>query len=72
MNREEHLQRCKERAMEYIKRDDYINAWVCFSSDMEKHEETKNHPALPIGIRMLAAGQICSVSAMERLIKGFN
>jgi hypothetical protein len=41
MTREQHLQRCKDRANEYLVKGDLANAVTSMLSDLEKHEETR-------------------------------
>mgnify|MGYP001616639802 CR=1 FL=1 len=70
--RQEHLKWCKERAAEYLNRNDWKNAWASFASDMSKHAETKDHSALGLGTQMLFAGLNNNVPDMCRFIEGFN
>lgn len=42
------------------------------ASDMRKHPETKDHPAIMLGFRMLLAGQLSTKEAMRKFIEGFN
>jgi len=72
MNREEHLQWCKDRAMVYVRNNDLKNAFASFASDMRKHPETSNHLALGIGTRLMMNGNLNSQSEMEKWILGFN
>ena len=53
MNRQEHLQWCKDRAIEYVDSDDNQQAFASFMSDMSKHPETSNHLALEMGMTLL-------------------
>lgn len=45
MNRQEHLQFCKDRALEYLDRGDLNNAATSMMSDMKKHPETADYYA---------------------------
>nr|WP_322714200.1 hypothetical protein [Nostoc sp. ChiSLP03a]MDZ8215425.1 hypothetical protein [Nostoc sp. ChiSLP03a] len=72
MNRAEHLSWCKQRALQYLDLNDPEQAWTSFLSDMTKHDELKNHPALTLGIRLLISGHIAEVSAMRKFIQDFN
>lgn len=51
-SREEHLQWCKDRALEYWRAGDLQNAYVSMLSDLNKHDETKgfNQFLLALGI----------------------
>ena len=71
MTYSEHLQWCKERALEYCDMDD-IGAWASFVSDMKKHPETANHSALELGMMMLMAGHLSTPDKMRKFILGFN
>ena len=72
MNRSEHLEWCKERALAYVDHGDIRGAYSSFSSDMTKHEETKNHPAIMMGMQMLTGGMLSTDNQMRRFIEGFN
>lgn len=70
--RTEHLQWCKDRALEYLDEGDVQNAFVSFMSDMGKHEETTNHMALEMGTMLLLGGHLSTSHEMKKWIEGFN
>jgi hypothetical protein len=72
MNRQEHLDWCKQRALEYVTLGNLPAAWTSFTSDMGKHEETRNHSALELGSIMLFGGQLNTQAKMCEFINGFN
>ncbi len=72
MNGEEHLQWCKDRAIKYVNRGELPQAYASMASDMRKHEDTKDHIAIQLGVQLLVAGQLNTASAMEDFINGFN
>ena len=72
MTRGEHLQWCKDRAMEYVNAGDLSQAFASFSSDMSKHSETATHSALPLGFSLMFAGHLGTTDKMEKWILGFN
>lgn len=72
MNRSEHLQWCKDRALKYVDAGDNKNAFASFQSDMSKHEETNNHLALELGMTLLLSGNLSSPYQMTEWITGFN
>jgi TorA maturation chaperone TorD len=72
MNREEHLQWCKIRALEYVDSDDIQNAWASMASDMQKHEETKDHIAINLGMSLMMIGQLSTPQEMRKFIEDFN
>jgi hypothetical protein len=72
MNRNEHLQWCKDRALEYVKLGDNTQAFASFQSDMTKHPETANHLALELGTMLLISGNLSTTQEMENWIVGFN
>ena len=72
MNRTEHLQWCKDRAIEYIETGDLNGSFASFSSDMTKHPETANHPALGLGNTLFFSGNLGTSSEMKKWIEGFN
>jgi len=72
MNRAEHLQWCKDRALDYVKQNDLTNAFASFQSDMTKHPETDGHMALEMGTMLLLGGHLSTAQQMENWIVGFN
>lgn len=72
MNREQHLQWCKDRALEYVATGDMLNAFSSFLSDMSKHKETANHLALEMGTMLMLGGHLRDKQSMTNWINGFN
>lgn len=72
MTRSEHLIWCKERALKYCDIGDTEQAFASMASDLDKHEETKNHAGIRLGMMMLMAGQLSSVDKMRKFIEGFH
>ena len=72
MTRSEHLEWCKQRALEYVDMHDIGQAWASMASDLGKHPETANHGAIELGTRMLMAGHLSSPHKMREFILGFN
>lgn len=72
MNREEHLQWCKDRSLEYVKNGDLTNAYASMASDLRKHPETEMHSGIALGMNLLMAGHLDTTDKMEKYINGFN
>jgi len=72
MNRQEHLDWCKQRALEYANNGDMTNAFASFNSDMGKHPETTGHMALQMGAMLLTGGHLSTQDQMVEWIEGFN
>jgi hypothetical protein len=70
--RAEHLQWCKGRALRYVDAGDLHNAFASMASDLNKHEETRDHGGMRLGIMMLMAGQLERPDDMRRFINGFH
>ena len=71
--RSEHLEWCKKRALEYCDAGDVTNAFASMASDLGKHPETANHPAMALGMMlMLATPNLKSPAKMREFIEGFN
>jgi hypothetical protein len=71
VNREEHLEWCKKHAFEYLDIGDIANALASFGSDMSKHDETKDHPVIELGMTLLRMGKL-TISEARKLIGGVN
>lgn len=72
MDRSEHLQWCKNRAMQYINAGDVPGGLASFISDMSKHKETEDHSALQLMGMLMMGGQLSSASEASKFIQGFN
>lgn len=74
--RAEHLAWCKKRALEYLP-DDPTGAFTSMASDLNKHEETRGHIGIELGLMMLMTNNLgdgakSSVGDMRNFIEGFN
>ena len=71
MNRQEHLEWCKSRALEYVDDGDNQQAMSSMMSDLRKHDETSDVAVVcfPLGMMALQSG---SSSEMRKFIEGFN
>lgn len=72
MNREEHLQWCKDRALEYVDANDLQNAMASMMSDIGKHRETADHAGIELGMGLMMLGNLDSPAEMRNWITGFN
>ena len=54
--RKEHVNWCKRRALEYVEAGDFNQALASMGSDLNKHKETEDHPAMVLGLQMLIMG----------------
>lgn len=71
MTREEHLQWCKQRALEYLDQGNVVDAIASMTSDLSKHEETStSNPALLMLGMMYARDH--DVQGARRWITGWN
>ena len=71
MNRAEHLQWCKDRALEYVNKGDLVQAFTSMSSDLGKHDETKEHPAISLGMGLIIIDELNTRDKMREFINGF-
>ena len=72
MTRTQHIQWCKDRAIEYVNEGNLQDAYTSMASDLGKHPETEGHSAIQIGMIMLMTGQLSTTSKMKKFILGFN
>ncbi len=70
--RQEHLQWCKDRALEYVEAEDLTNAYASMASDLGKHKETEMHSGIALGMGLLMAGHLDTAEKMIKFIEGFN
>jgi len=72
MDRAEHVEWCKERAGAYLDSGDIQNAFASMGSDLNKHDETRDHAAIGLGMQMMMIGGLNTVEKMRKFINGFN
>ena len=72
MDRAEHLQWCKDRALEYVDIGDMSQAVASMCSDLSKHPETANHPGKILGSMLMMGGHMTSAAETQKWINGFN
>lgn len=72
MSRQEHLDWCKNRALEYINNGDAENTWASMVSDLSKHEDTAGHPAIELGMMLMFSGNMSGIAETKKFIEGFN
>ena len=72
MNRQDHLEWCKKRALEYVDNNDLTNALGSMASDLRKHPETEMHLGIVTGLGLLQFGQLDTQEKMRKFIEGFN
>lgn len=72
MTKAAHLKWAKERAMEYVKQNDIINAMASIASNLQKHPETRGHLAMQLMTNLYLAGHLDDMLAMANFIDGIN
>ncbi len=72
MNRKEHINWSKERALKYLESGDTKNALASMLSDLGKHKETMDHSAIMLEGMLMMAGHLNTVPEVKKFIEGFN
>jgi hypothetical protein len=70
--RAEHLAWCKQRALAYVEMGDTAQAFASMGSDLRKHPDTAEHPAIMFGMMLLMGGKLNDPVEMRKFIEGFN
>lgn len=70
--RHEHLEWCKQRALEYIDRGNTSQAYASICSDLSKHPETESHPAMSLGMSLMMGEHLNTLQEMRKFIDGFK
>ena len=71
MTRAEHLAWCKQRALEYLPHDPQ-QAFQSMCSDLNKHDETRGHIGVELGMMQMMGGHLDTPDRMRHWIEGFN
>lgn len=72
MDRSEHIEWCKNRALEYLDSGDLENAHASMMSNITKHPETETHAGIELGMMLLFGGFLSTHQQMREWIIGFN
>lgn len=73
VTRQEHLNWCKQRAMEYVNAGDLQQGFTSMCSDLMKHEDTKHHASTnQLGMSLLLGGHLSTKAEMTKWIQGYN
>lgn len=70
--RNEHLDWCKTRALEYVDSNDIDQAMASMLSYLGKHPETVTHPGKALMASLRLAGHLKTTQSMRDFIEGFN
>lgn len=70
--RTEHIAWCKEQALKELAFSGPTNAWAAMASDLRKHPDTADHPAIMLGMQLILIGDLDTPEKMKRFIEGFN
>ncbi len=74
MNRKEHLQWAKDRAIRQLEYDPSkpSHAYASMVSDLRKHPELENHIAIELGMTLMVGNHLGTMEQMKAFILGFN
>jgi hypothetical protein len=72
MDKAEHLQWCKDRAIEYVELGEYDHAMASMLHDLTKHPETHNAVGMKETMRILLAHPPLTEAKIRKWIEGFN
>ena len=67
-----HLEWCKQRALAYCDQGLLQQALSSMFSDLRKNPETADHPAIGLGVGMMAFGNLTTSGQVREFIEGFN
>lgn len=71
--RQEHLDWCKKRALEYVDVGDVSQAFASFVSDVRKHPETERvlETISQLGVPLMSMGLLSTPQQMREHIEGY-
>lgn len=72
MTRSEHLQWCKDRAIEYLDKGDQNSAVGSMMSDLAKHPDLEDHIGIQLGLMLMMGKCLNSDKQVRDWILGFN
>lgn len=72
MNRCEHVQWAKDRALSELAAGSIPNAIASVASDLNKHPETKDHGAIELMMMLAMGGHMGTTREVREFIEGIN
>ena len=72
MNREEHINWTKNRAVALAQKGDFNQAFNSIVSDLDKNAETRNHPLILQGRMLKQLGELNNLSSILDFINSIN
>lgn len=72
MNRTEHINWTKDRALQELEYGGVTAAIASFQSDLGKHDETFNYPAKELAMGLFMAGYLGTKEQVKKFIEGIN
>ena len=70
--RAQHLEWCKKRALAHCDQGRLQQALSSMFSDLRKHPETADHPAIGLGVGLMSFGDLTTSWKVREFIEGFN
>lgn len=70
--RAEHVDWCKQRALEYVTAGQPHDALASLNSDLSKHPETAGHEALELGAMLMLQGHLNTREEVRQWIEGVH
>jgi hypothetical protein len=70
--RAEHLAWCKARALRYVDAGDTAGAITSIGSDLRKHPDTFDHPAMTWGVQLTLVGHLDTPAQVRQWIEGMG
>jgi hypothetical protein len=70
--RQEHMDWCKKRALEYCEIGDVTQALASMASDLNKHPDTKGHAGAILGLQLIMSGGLNTPAKMAEFIRRFH
>jgi hypothetical protein len=72
LTRAEHLQWCKDRALEYVELGDLETAILSMQSDIKKHPETTLEQSIEVALLQILFSQPRTAANVRHWIQSFN
>ena len=72
MNKKEHLEWSKKRALEYVDAGNLALAYSSMVSDLNNHEELADHPSIELGMQLIIIDELDTPDKMRKFINDFN
>jgi hypothetical protein len=71
IDKEDYMQQSKDRALQFLEKDNVDGAWNSMVADLGRHPDTMKHPDIMLGMSLYLMGNLDTTKNMKKFIEDF-